>query len=773
MEAKKAYLVAYNGACMLGWAYCGVMGCVAAATNLSMSAFVPGVWTALSVVQLSACLEIAHSACGIVRSPIMTTFMQVFSRVWVILIMILAPEVRPTWYAGMMALSWSLVEVPRYAFYVANLVGAGGVKSIPYPLFWLRYSLFAVLYPTGITGELLTMYDALFQNSLRNSMVGFLLPVLMKAVFAMYVPASPFMYMHMVSQRGKQMKARFAPAPPPPKGVVFPEDGEGGRTTTITGRKIFQAALLATGDKEAAEKVMKGNFRFGYQRHIMKLVRRSCETPQAAIDSANAGINYIYDNFEFADPATSKIQKFMEEVNTNKKTFATAVVKGEPSSASQPYKIPFDGSWHPATPNPPAVELTGMQIKQQVSKWVDKSIIEKDAGKAIDWTVDYFADGGKADDIYVVMIGAGSAMGPFPKLMEMGANVVAIDIPGSWGKGGKRPTSGLWKRLVETAKKSPGGSIIFPLDPSKSQKELEASTDPSALFEAAGCNLIEQPAEVANWLVEWQATLPATAKVCIGNYTYLDGENHVKLALCADHCIKRLREARPSTSVAFLCTPTDIHVIPEDAHQAAVKNFGTGMGYQVLEKLVNVLSRGACLVSNVVSPVPTASGHKIHLVDGITVPQGPNYALAKRMQHWRAQIAFHEGATVSSSVAPSTATISVIHNKTFAWAYGGLPYFGYEVFKQDTTNAVMAALLMHDLLNEKGPKNAKNKKEFGIENTLQLFSTQGVHGGLWRCAYTINSLGETAALIYFLGERTVQLGLGAAVALAAASYFAF
>ena len=51
-------------------------------------------------------------------------------------------------------------------------------------------------------------------------------------------------------------------------------------------------------------------------------------------------------------------------------------------------------------------------------------------------------------DVYVVMIGAGSAMGPFPKLLEMGATVVAIDIPGNWGKGTKRPTSTLWKRCL-------------------------------------------------------------------------------------------------------------------------------------------------------------------------------------------------------------------------------------------------------------------------------------------------------------------------------------
>lgn len=768
-EPKTLYLAAYNALCMAGWAYCLIMGGKASVTQMSLAGFMPAVWDVLSLVQLTAGMEILHSAAGLVRSPVMTTFMQVFSRVWVILIVFAAPAVQPTWYCGMMALSWSLVEVPRYAFYVATLLGSGDVKGTPYPLFWLRYSLFAVLYPSGITGELVTMYSALQQESLPQLvLIGSVLPTLMKVVFALYAPASPIMYSHMVSQRGKQMKARFAKPPPPPKGTLFPLDGKGGRTTTITGQKIFQAALEGAGDADGAAKVMKGNFRFGYHKHIMRLVRKGCENPDASLNAAKAGLKYMYDHFEFADPSTHTVRKFKEEIDANKNKFATGVVKGQAQEQKLTYRIPYDGGWHPSRPKPPTHELTTDKLKEQVQSWVSNGIIERDAGAAISWTADHFENGGKVSDVYMVMIGAGSAMGPFPKLLELGANVVAIDIPGAWGKGTKRPTSGLWKRLIEAAQKSPGGSIIFPLAPSTSQKDLESSADPLALYEAAGCNLMEQPAEVANWLVEWQATLPASAKVCIGNYTYLDGENHVKLALCADHCIKKLREARPSTAVAFLCTPTDIHVITEEAHNAAKTNYASGFG---LEKCINILSRGACLASNVTEPVK-AGDKKLYLVDGVTVAQGPNYALAKRMQHWRAQVAFSEGAIVSSTVAPSTATISVISNKTFGWAYGGLPTFNYEVFKQDTTNAVMASLLIHDILNDKGPKNPKNKDKFGITNTLQLFSTQGCHGGLWRSGYNINTLGEVCALIYFAGERTVQFGLVAAIALGVGGYFA-
>jgi len=57
-------------------------------------------------------------------------------------------------------------------------------------------------------------------------------------------------------------------------------------------------------------------------------------------------------------------------------------------------------------------------------------------------------------------------------------------------------------------------------------------------------------------------------------------------------------------------------------------------------------------------------------VDGTVGDQGPNYILAKRLQHWRAVIEFTKGHTISSNIAPSTATASVTSNAQFAAAYG-------------------------------------------------------------------------------------------------------
>ena len=72
--------------------------------------------------------------------------------------------------------------------------------------------------------------------------------------------------------------------------------------------------------------------------------------------------------------------------------------------------------------------------------------------------------------------------------------------------------------------------------------------------------------------------------------------------------------------------------------------------------------------------------------------QGPNYALAKRLQQWRAIWARSIGYRVSLNIAPSTTTASVVKNPALAAGFAGASAFGIEVFEPETTNALMAAL---------------------------------------------------------------------------------
>ena len=343
-------------------------------------------------------------------------------------------------------------------------------------------------------------------------------------------------------------------------GTLFPKDGSpaGTRTTTDTGKKVIQAALRAAGSsdaKTAADQIMNEKaWRFKYTKYYETLVRAGASDKDAAINSAKAGFDWIYDNFEFSKDG--KITKFREAMQSATSTsLETGIIKGSKPKGASVYRVPFDGPWHPATPNPPAAGavLEGPSLKAQLNKWSDKGIVEKDAADAIAWTSDYFNGKNDLSHCYFVMIGASSAMGPYAKLLEHGANIVALDIPGKWGSAAK-PT--IWRHLIHTAKES-NGTVTFPL--SKAQKEC---TDESSLAEAAGADLTVQPFEIAKWLETWAATIPKDAPIVIGNYTYFDADVHVKLSLCADVLIQTLRKVRPNTAVAFLGTPTDFHAIP-------------------------------------------------------------------------------------------------------------------------------------------------------------------------------------------------------------------
>jgi len=168
----KAYLVAYNAASMLGWAaLIAVMVShflEAQDASTAYRTLYLRVQQHLKIVQTAALLEVVHALLRMVRSPVFTTGMQVASRLLVLWgISHVSPPSQVHWAFALMAFSWSLVEVPRYGFYIWKLLvdsdpaptpkgappAAKTPSNVPYWLTWLRYSLFIVLYPTGITGE--------------------------------------------------------------------------------------------------------------------------------------------------------------------------------------------------------------------------------------------------------------------------------------------------------------------------------------------------------------------------------------------------------------------------------------------------------------------------------------------------------------------------------------------------------------------------------------------------------------------------------------------
>jgi very-long-chain (3R)-3-hydroxyacyl-CoA dehydratase len=66
-----------------------------------------------------------------------------------------------------MLIAWSLTEVVRYSYFTFALNG-----YIPSILTWLRYNLFFVLYPLGISSEMALVYKSIPEASKRDEKLG-------------------------------------------------------------------------------------------------------------------------------------------------------------------------------------------------------------------------------------------------------------------------------------------------------------------------------------------------------------------------------------------------------------------------------------------------------------------------------------------------------------------------------------------------------------------------------------------------------------------------
>ena len=98
--------------------------------------------------------------------------------------------------AELIILAWSITEVIRYSFYLAGLL-----KKESQLLLFCRYTFFIVLYPMGVTGELLIVYSYLLPFE-----IGINLPSLvLTTITLVYIIFFPKMYLHMWSQRRKKL----------------------------------------------------------------------------------------------------------------------------------------------------------------------------------------------------------------------------------------------------------------------------------------------------------------------------------------------------------------------------------------------------------------------------------------------------------------------------------------------------------------------------------------------------------------------------------------
>lgn len=472
------------------------------------------------------------------------------------------------------------------------------------------------------------------------------------------------------------------------QGVQF-QVFDGRRSSQLVGKHVFAEAAAGVDPGLATKIESESNWRKNYLEPVRELVELGARSPKNALRIATDGLRAAQESFVFN--RDSDQVPLRDALTATSDTFDTATVRGEGARWTE-LAIPYRGK-----------ELRGEALLRRLDSWESAGIIEPSCATAIK-TVHSHPEWLDLSGTRVVLLGAASEMGPLEWLSRWGAEVVAVDLP----------RQDLWERIVKVAREG-SGTLHAPV-------RGEAPADAAALTNLAGADLLMQTPEIASWLATFDGPL------VIGNYAYADGSTFLRLAAALDTLTLKLQEERPDAAISYLATPTDAFAVPQDIVDAALARRGR-LG--PLSQVSRTATGGRVFGTNYTHTVDGEDGRTWGIADALVPQQGPNYALAKMVQRWRATVSHEDGHLTSANVAPATLTRSVVKNRVLAAAYRGASAFGIEIFGGATSRALMSALLVHDLRNPR----AAAQPEVQLEHPYDLFTHAAAHGGLWRLPY--------------------------------------
>lgn len=498
-------------------------------------------------------------------------------------------------------------------------------------------------------------------------------------------------------------------AEPSPTGLQFPQL-DGRRSTTATGRAVLAEAARPV-DPALADRIEgEQAWRQRYHDHVRDLVAAELRATEDAAQVPRAGLDALYGRFEVHRDGEVVGLTDATGLPVATELHGIEVVGTGPRVTS--LAVPYAGR-----------RLGGDDLRRQLDAWVDAGTVEASVAQAVGQVLDH-PDWLDLSDLTIVVLGAGSEMGPLPDLARWGATIVPIDLP-------REP---LWGRVLDTLRAGAGRAIVPARRPVDGRRAPRARDD-HQLASASGVDLLSELPEAAAFLDS------VAGPLVVGTYVYADGADNVRVSLAADALAVHVMKSRQDpVSLAALLTPTDVYAAPAEVVRDAQRRFADG---GILPAIARRASLGRGYAPNYREPITTPGGATYGLADGLVLQQGPNYALAKRLARWRIRLARQDGVPVSANVAPATRTRSVTSNRVLAAAYAGAHHFGVEVFEPETSTTLMAALLVRDLRDPA----AAGRPDVELPHSLGLFAEGAAHGGLWRMGYAPRSVLPLAAVL--------------------------
>lgn len=499
-------------------------------------------------------------------------------------------------------------------------------------------------------------------------------------------------------------------------GIFFPLDSSGTRSSSNLSKIVLNSSFNSIDQPKLAQKVLaEKNWRFNYPTHYVNLVKCCLKSPEIGVKFSKTALNLLYESVLFIrngeEQNLSTLLSSVDYFADSTLNFDTFELKGNGRNAVTDFRFHYQGKY-----------LNSKESMNQINLWCDKGTISEDTARSlinIQENKSKYLSRESLGSAVFICLGASSEMGPYHNLVELGATVIGVDLP----------NEKVFKKLIDYAN-TKSGTVYFP----KRNSTL-------------GANLLTELPEIVLWIKNLLKEKNLTERqIVVGSYTYLGSDLFPKITLACDFIGVALQKDFENVIFATLSSAADVFVVPKEAYdksREAIKSRST------LIKFVNKLSMDKVLQENVFEEVLSETGDNFYVCDGLASVQGPNYALAKRIQHFRATVNHFEGKRVSSNIAPATFTDSVESKKITFYISRSVNIFKpIEVFDKDTTKALMTYLLLYDVLGY-------DKKQ-SYRHPLEVVSSNAIDCGVWRCAVKIGSGGEVAVLLYFVG-RTLEL----------------
>ncbi len=474
-------------------------------------------------------------------------------------------------------------------------------------------------------------------------------------------------------------------------GVQFPTDDAGRRSSLSVNQQVWADAAEPVEPALAARIRESDAWRKDYLPFVHELTVASGRSADAARAIAAAGLAAAQARLVYARDGTDLALDAAAALPARTR-LETETIRGEGEPARE-LVVPYLGQ-----------ELRGDALRRRLAVWVAHGVIEPSAAAALERVLAN-PEWLRLEGRRVAVIGAGAQTSPLPVLASWGAEVLAVDLRGP----------GPWERIVAQATAGAGLTRV-PVQPGD-----------AGLVTRTGVDVIDGVPELLGWLRGF-----ADQPLVLGFYVYADGPLHVQATMAADAVAVALRESGQPVSTAFAGTPSDCYLVPLDAVDDSNRRRRL-RPRRAFELAVRTATSGRFYNPAYTELVESDTGEVMGVADALVSQQGPNYALAKRLQRWRTMTAWAEGREASFNVAPPAWTTSVTKNRLLAAGYHGAHFAGLEVFSPETMQTLMTALLVHDLHTSSDGAAAS-----GLHPELAI-ARAGVHGGYWRVPHDINS----------------------------------